>query len=192
MAQSSHLALAPSGWVISSVERLYGARSGESRAALDLACGTGRHSRFLASKGFKVLAVDKAEPDTSDWPPAITFKQMDLEAGGWPLAGQQFDLIVVTNYLHRDTFSQLLACLRPGGAMVYETFMQGNEAYGSPKNPAFLLTPNELLSLCQGLNVLGFEQGLRGDPASAVIQRILAVSGDWSEIQSQSKLNQHR
>lgn len=192
MALSAHLGLEPSGWVVNSVDRWCGESAAESLVALDLACGAGRHSRFLASRGFQVLAVDKAEPDTSGWSAAITFKQMDLETGEWPLEGQQFDLIVVTNYLHRESFSKLLACMKPGGALVYETFMLGNEAFGSPRNPAFLLAPNELLNLCQGLQVLGFEQGLRGEPASAVIQRILAVSGDWSEIQSQSKLNQYR
>lgn len=177
----------PSSWVIQCLDRIELSENGRL-TALDLACGSGRHSRYLAQSGFSVLAVDKTVPEGLDEVEHVRFAQMDLEAEIWPLAGQTFDVIVVTNYLYRPFWDALVSCLKPSGVLIYETFMQGNEQYGSPKNPDFLLQPGELLQRCNGLQVIGFEQGLRLNPSEAMIQRIAAVLGDWSEIQSQSKL----
>lgn len=179
--------MSPSPWVeqcLGRIERPEGRRL----TALDLACGSGRHSKYLAQCGFDVLAVDKNKPEELEAVKGVRFSQMDLEADLWPLSGQGFDVIVVTNYLYRPFWNELLACLNPSGILIYETFMLGNEQFGSPKNPDFLLRPGELLERCKGLQVIGFEQGLRLNPTPAMIQRIAAVLGDWSEIQSQSKL----
>ncbi len=105
---------------------------------------------------------------------------MDLETGTWPLAGQRFDAIVVVNYLHRPLFAHLRAALAPDGVLLYETFATGNEAYGRPANPDFLLRRDELLSLAAAppgpLTVVAFEQGLAGDAARrAVVARLAAV-----------------
>jgi SAM-dependent methyltransferase len=177
----------PSPWVVQSLERM-GLQDMTGLCALDLACGAGRHSLYLAERGFDVLAVDKSVPDGLASHQKIRFEQMDLEGQQWPLAGQTFDLIVATNYLYRPYWNHLLACLNPSGVLIYETFMRGNEQFGSPRNPDFLLCPGELLERCSGLQILGFEQGLRLNPSEAMIQRITAVLGDWTEIQSQSKL----
>jgi len=68
--------------------------------------------------------------------------------------------------------------LRPGGVLVYETFMAGNERFGRPSNPHFLLRPGELLAAVQGqLEVVAFEQGEVGTPKPAVVQRICALKG---------------
>ena len=154
--------------------------------ALDLACGGGRHALYLASLGYSVHAVDKNTPETA-WPAHVQFQAMDLEQPDWPLAGQLYDLIVVTNYLYRPHFQSLLANLKPDGAvLVYETFMDGNAQFGSPRSPEFLLQPNELFSRMSSLNVLRFEQGLRSNPGPAMIQRAMGITGTWSEIQSGS------
>lgn len=140
---------------------------------LDLAAGGGRHSVFLSSLGFRVEAVDR---DASALRPiaGITVREADLEGGPWPYGGQSFGGIVVTRYLHRPLFPALLSALAPGGILIYETFMLGNEAYGRPSHPDFLLRSNELLTVAADLDVLGFEQGYAASPKPAMQQRICA------------------
>ena len=192
MTEGLHQGLhTPSQWVVEGLKRIK-APSEHARSALDLACGSGRHALYLADQGYEVTAVDKNPPANLGNVSQVNCVQMDLEADSWPLAGKVFDVVVVTNYLFRPYFEELLACLKPGGALIYETFMLGNEAYGRPRNPDFLLQPGELLARCQGLSVLAFEQGLQAGDSPAMIQRIVAVLGDWSEIQSHSKLNSRR
>ena len=106
----------------------------------------------------------------------MTTRCADLEGAPWPYAAQRFDGIVVANYLHRPLFADLLAALRPEGVLIYETFAIGNEMFGRPSNPEFLLRSGELLQWVQGkLEVLAFEQGRVASPKPAVIQRICAV-----------------
>lgn len=178
-------AMAPSPWVRQCVESLQGSLAVKpGLRALDLACGGGRHALYLASLGYVVHAVDKNTPDTV-WPANVQFQAMDLEQADWPLAGQQYDLILVTNYLYRPHFENLLGNLKSQNAvLVYETFMDGNAQFGSPRSPDFLLQPNELLSRMSLLNILRFEQGLRSMPSPAMIQRAMGITGTWSEIQS--------
>ncbi|MCA1973934.1 MAG: SAM-dependent methyltransferase, partial [Caenispirillum sp.] len=102
----------------------------------------------------------------------------DLEAGPWPLAGRRFDAIVVTNYLHRPLFPHLIEALAAGGVLLYETFMRGNERFGRPSNPDFLLRPGELLEVFgPALQVVAFEQGEVARPKPAVVQRLCGVLG---------------
>jgi len=146
---------------------------------LDLACGYGRHARFFAARGAHVLAVDRdvAALATLAGEARIATRALDLEAGRWPLPGERFDAIVVANYLHRPLFPSLLAALAEDGVLIYETFARGNEAYGRPSNPDFLLEPGELLQLAaRGLTVVAFEQGVVSTPdPGAVVQRLAAV-----------------
>jgi SAM-dependent methyltransferase len=142
---------------------------------LDVACGEGRQARLFAARGLEVAAVDR---DAQVLPPGIEFVRADLESGqSWPFADRKFAAIVVTNYLHRPLFPQLAAALDEGGILLYETFMSGNERYGRPSNPDFLLRPGELLDAFPGLAVLGFEQGRVERPKTAVIQRLCALRG---------------
>lgn len=145
---------------------------------LDYACGSGRHARLFAARGFRVVAVDRnAEAlATLAGVPRIEARCEDLEDGPWPLAGEAFDAVVVTNYLFRPRFPDLLACVAPGGVLIYETFMLGNERFGRPASPEFLLRPGELLgSLGADFTVLAFEQGVVERPKLAVVQRVCAV-----------------
>lgn len=143
-------------------------------AVLDVACGEGRHARYLSSFGYEVTGVDR---DTQVIE-GVRFVRADLEDGSpWPFRGQRFSGIVVTNYLHRPLFPQLEASLEEGGVLIYETFMAGNERYGRPSNPAFLLRPAELLQAFPQLAPLGFEQGLVERPKKAVVQRLCAIRG---------------
>jgi SAM-dependent methyltransferase len=148
--------------------------------ALDLACGSGRHARLLASLGHAVTAVDRdAQALAAAAGEGIATLQYDLEAPGaaWPFAPGRFAGIVVTNYLHRPLFGQLAAALAPDGVLIYETFARGNEIFGKPSNPDFLLNPGELLELAArgGLRVVAYEDGVIEQPKPARVQRLCAV-----------------
>jgi SAM-dependent methyltransferase len=147
---------------------------------LDLACGGGRHARLFASRGLEVVAVDR---DQQALPGSIRFVQADLEDGSpWPLAGQRFAAIVVANYLHRPLFPRIVESLDEGGVLIYETFMIGNEKFGRPSNPQFLLRPGELLEAFAELTVAGFEQGRLDKPKPAMIQRLCALRGPVEKV----------
>jgi SAM-dependent methyltransferase len=148
---------------------------------LDVACGRGRHSRGVHALGHRVTALDRsAEALAAIGLPAERFETVlaDIEGGPWPLAGRQFDAVVVTNYLWRPLLPTLLDSLAPGGVLIYETFAAGNETVGKPSRPDFLLQPGELLQLCQSLRTVayedGFETGLAGS-TGRFVQRIAAV-----------------
>jgi len=139
---------------------------------LDLACGSGRHAKLFLDRKLKVVAVDREAQDI----PGARFIRANLEDGSpWPLPGERFEGIVVVNYLHRPLFPTLLESLAPGGVLIYETFMVGNEKYGRPSNPAFLLRPGELRAAFRELAEKGFEEGAVTDPKPAMIQRLCAV-----------------
>ena len=142
---------------------------------LDVASGSGRHARVFAGRGLEVVAVDR-DPQPV---PGVRLVRADLEDGGpWPFAGQRFAAIVVTNYLHRPLMKTLEEALDDQGVLIYETFMLGNEKFGKPSNPAFLLRPGELLEAFAALTVLGFEQGIVERPKPAAVQRLCARRGD--------------
>jgi len=139
---------------------------------LDVACGSGRHAKFFLARKLKVVAVDR-EPQQI---PGVRFIRANLEDGSpWPLPAERFEAVVVTNYLHRPLMRQLRDCLADNGVLIYETFMLGNERFGKPSNPEFLLRPGELLETFKGLTVKGFEEGEVGHPKPAMIQRLCAV-----------------
>jgi SAM-dependent methyltransferase len=125
--------------------------------------------------GFDVDAVDRDLSEFGDAPANVTLLEADIEAGPWPYAERTFDGIVVTNYLHRPLLPTLVESLEPGGILVYETFAQGNERFGKPSNPAFLLAPGELLDAVRGrLRVLAYEDRVVQEPRPAALQRIAA------------------
>lgn len=162
----------PSPWVECHVHHIPAGR------VLDLACGSGRHARLLAGQGFDVVAVDRDFEAISKLRevPGIFALQADLESVEWPLSGLRFAGIVVTNYLWRPRLPDVLALLAPGGVLIYETFMIGNEAYGKPSNPDFLLAPGELRSFAEnaGLVVMDFVEGYVEAPKPAMRQAICA------------------
>jgi len=150
---------------------------------LDLACGGGRHARYLADRGFTVLAVDR-DPEALgqiDHSYVIT-QQMDLEGKEWPLPKSEFgtwNAIVVSNYLYRPYLDQLPGLLEEGGILLYETFAIGNEAFGKPSNPNYLLRHGELLDLARRheLHVVAYQEGYRQTPKPAVVQSLCASRG---------------
>ncbi|MFA7291681.1 MAG: class I SAM-dependent methyltransferase [Rhodocyclaceae bacterium] len=146
---------------------------------LDLACGSGRHVRLLAGLGHYVEAVDRDAAALAQLSgvKGVSVRVADIEHGPWPFAGRRFSGIVVTNYLHRPLLPLIEGALAEGGVLIYETFMLGNERFGRPSNPDFLLRPQELLemALAAGLRVVAYEEGEVRAPKPAVVQRLCAT-----------------
>ena len=165
----NHTSLRPSLWVTRQAGLI---RPGGN--VLDLACGSGRHLRWLATKGFAVTGVDRDAAALAGLSGLGELIVADLEAAAWPLAARRFDAVVVTNYLWRALWPDLLALLADGGVLIYETFAAGQGTIGKPSRAEFLLEPGELLRVCQGLRVVAFEDGFEAEPPRFV-QRIVAV-----------------
>jgi SAM-dependent methyltransferase len=150
------------------------------KLVLDLACGSGRNTRFLLDQGYTVVALDKDVSQLADISgnPNLTKYKFDIETNDkLPFDKHEFAGIVVTNYLHRPLFEDLTKTLSYGGVLIYQTFMIGNEAYGRPSNPSFLLKINELNDVfANKLDVVAFEQGYEENPKPSVVQKICAVN----------------
>jgi SAM-dependent methyltransferase len=176
-------AMVPSPWVLRFLPLIRA-----SARVLDLAAGGGRHTQLLRGNGFQVVAVDRdVSALRADFgrDAGCSIVEMDLEDGGpWRL-GVGYDGIMVTNYLHRPLLPHVVPALAPGGVLIYETFMSGNERFGRPSNPDFLLRPSELLTVFSGsLTVVAFEQGIIEMPRAAAIQRIAAIKGEITRLPS--------
>jgi SAM-dependent methyltransferase len=162
----AHDSLDPSPWVVRWAPLV--ARG----PVLDVASGAGRHARVFIQRNLPVIAVDRDAQSI----PGVRFVQADLEDGSpWPFPGQRFGGIVVTNYLHRPLLPVLAQSLADQGVLIYETFMLGNEKFGKPSNPNFLLRPGELLQAFADLALVAFEQG---QTERAVLQRICVIRGE--------------
>lgn len=163
----------PSGWV----ER-FAPLIPPDGTVLDVACGFGRHSRYLAGRGLQVTAVDR-DPEAIASLAGIsnvTALVADIENGPWPFSGCRFAAVVITNYLWRPLLPSILDALDPAGVLLYETFAAGNEKFGKPSNPDFLLQPGELLEVVRGrLRVIAFEDLCVEVPKPAMLQRLCAV-----------------
>jgi SAM-dependent methyltransferase len=166
-------AILPSPWVLR-----WAALLAPGGTVLDVAAGHGRHARALAARGHWVTAVDLDVTGLTDLNtgPPVEVIAADLEGGSWPLTGREFAGIVVTNYLHRPHFPHLVTALSPGGVLIFETFGQGNEKLGRPRNPDFLLAPGELLdAFSKHLQIVAYEHGSEQAPRPAVRQRLCAI-----------------
>ncbi len=140
---------------------------------LDVACGHGRHLRWLAARGCRLTGVDRNAAALTDLAHLAEICVADIETGPWPWPGRQWQVVLVTNYLWRPLLPTLLQAVAPGGWLICETFAAGNETLGKPSRPEFLLQPGELISVCAGWRVLAFEDGLAAAPPRFV-QRIVA------------------
>ena len=146
---------------------------------LDVAGGRGRHTRFFLERGHSVTLVDRDTSGVADLGenPNVEIVEADLEAGQpWPFAGRAFAGVVVTNYLWRPILGDIVASVGPDGVLLYETFARGNEQFGHPRNPDFLLKPGELLDAVRGeLRVAAYEDLVVEEPDPRAVQRIAAV-----------------
>ena len=169
------LTIPPSPWVMR-----WSALIKEGGVVLDIAAGHGRHTRALRALGRTIVAVDVDVSGLSDLKtePHVEVVAADLEALPWPFEGRKFGGIVVTNYLHRPHFPLLVSALENNGVLIAETFGQGNERLGRPRNPNFLLEQGELLRAFEPhLHIIAYEHGEESVPRPAVRQRICAIKG---------------
>ena len=176
--------LRPSDWV-SRWARLLA----EGYEVLDFASGGGRNHAPLLARGARVTAVDRDARALSGLDAGVASICADLEQGPWPFGAREFAMVVCCNYLFRPRLDLLVSLVASGGALVYETFALGNERFGRPSNPDYLLRAGELLDAAHrgGLAVLAYEHGQVSDPKPAVIQRICAIrarrdSGLWPAV----------
>jgi SAM-dependent methyltransferase len=163
----------PSRWI----ERFGG--SVPQGRVVDVACGGGRHARWFAEHDRAVVAIDR-DPDALAAlhdARGIETVEFDLEAGDQlPIERGSCAAVVVTNYLWRPILDELVGLLAPGGWLLYETFALGNERFGRPSNPDFLLRPGELLELARRheLRVVAYEDVVVEEPRPAAVERIAA------------------
>ena len=141
MIKKIHGSSVPSEWIKEKLQSI----AHPVKSAVDVASGAGRHSLLLSELSSSVTAVDR-NPDLSSVfaSTSVEFLCVDLEQEDWPLVGYAFDLVLVSNYLYRPNLKNILDLVGPEGFLIYETFGAGNERFGRPSNPDFLLRPNEL------------------------------------------------
>lgn len=148
---------------------------------LEVACGRGRHLRYLSDRGQPLVGIDIDLSRVSDLKqqPGLELHEQDLEKDNAVFPDVAYAGIIVTNYLHRPLLKMLPDYLCQRGVLIYETFAVGNEKYGRPRSSDFLLRTDELLDVYSGcLNVVGFEQGFTDTPYPAVVQRVCAVKSE--------------
>lgn len=156
---------------------------------LDIACGAGRNALYLASQGYSVHGIDRdtgaltalaASAERHNLP-HVTTSQVDLEVDPRrppDFSDEAYDSILVFYYLYRPLFPAILRALKPGGVLMYETFLIDNHLRRQhPRRREFCLGHNELLALTKGLRVLHYAEGehqggLPGD--SAFTTRLIA------------------
>lgn len=162
------MSIAPSHWL----QRFAPAAPG---TALDLACGTGCNLRWLAERGWQTSGVDRDSAATAPLRAHAEIIDADIEHGPWPLAGREFDLVLVCNYLWRPLFDPVKACVRPGGWLIWETFADGQQAIGRPARPDFLLQRGELLRVCAEWRIVAYEDLFEDGVNPRCVQRIAAI-----------------
>jgi SAM-dependent methyltransferase len=162
--------LPPSDWV-----RRWAGLVRPGGCVLDVACGSGRHLRWLAAQGFQVTGIDRDAAAVEPLRGLAEIVVADIEGADWPLSERRFDAVVVTNYLWRPLWPALRAALGENGVYIHETFADGQQTVGRPARPEFLLQPGELLTALPGLRIVAFEDGFLDHPPRYV-QRLCAVA----------------
>jgi SAM-dependent methyltransferase len=165
----------PSAWI----ER-FGVSVEPGGLVCDVACGAGRHTRWFAARDHAVVALDRDLSGVADLrdDPKVELVECDLEVGApMPVAAGRCAAVVVTNYLWRPILDDVVGLLAPDGWLLYETFAVGNERFGRPSNPEFLLQAGELLDLARrhALRVVAYEDVVVEQPRPACVQRIAAL-----------------
>ena len=179
MLADDHDSLKPAAWLTSHRALL---RAGGR--ALEVACGRGRNALWLARLDFETTAIDRNAAAVADLQARAQRESLalhglveDLESVPPPsLGAATFDVVVVTHYLHRPLFPSILAALRPGGVLVYETFLRAQAARGRPTNPDFLLEPGELRRLVSPLEIVDWREGEFEDRMVAGVVAVKSLS----------------
>ncbi len=163
----------PSPWV----ERFYCGIKANGHV-LDIACGAGRHFPLGIASAKRTTGIDRDLSKAARFKglPGIQLIEADLEGGSpLPFRGSRYDGVIVTNYLWRPILPDVVAAVAPDGILIYETFGIGQEAFGRPSNPDFLLQPGELMAAVEGrLRIVAYEHATLRQP-ERIVQRIAAV-----------------
>jgi SAM-dependent methyltransferase len=132
--------------------------------ALDLAAGEGRNAVFLAQKGYRVTAIEKSPvgiAKAAAWAKeaGVELDLIEADLENYSLPEEAFDLVFCSNYTQRSLFPQMERALRTGGALMIQTYTveQAGRERG-PKNPEFLLQPNELYRTFRHLRVAYYRE----------------------------------
>ena len=149
--------------------------------ALDVAAGTGRHSLLLARAGFKVVAIDYAEPALRTLQSIARVEKLPVwplvaDLSTFPLPRSRFDAILNLNFLDRSLIPHLIDALRPGGAMLFDTFLIDQAATGHPRNPEFMLQHYELREMLSGMNLVRYREGIVAYPDGKSAWRAAALA----------------
>ena len=153
--------MAPDGTGTGSRERLF--PSSEQRPALQAVTGPDRIPAHVLLVDKDPLALESLA--ALGHPANVRFERMDLESDPPPDFGlERFGAVLVFRYLHRPLIAGLRRCLVPGGTLLYETFLTGQEVYGRPRNPEHLLRPGELAAWFGDWEVLELFEGFLADP----------------------------
>lgn len=135
--------------------------------ALDIACGIGRNTHYIAQKGFFVDAVDISDYALGEVKEMATINKIETDLDTYNLAVNKYDLVVNINYLSRRLFPQIKESLKSGGVVIFETFIVAHGDFTQPSNLEFLLRKNELLHAFIGLDIIYYEErddiNLRGE-----------------------------
>ncbi len=174
----------PAQFLVENIDLLQGGR------ALDVAMGSGRNAIYLAKMGFQVEGVDssreaveRALASACAAGVSITARVEDLERVPY-FEEQAYDLVICFNYLQRPLMPQMKNWVKPGGMLVYETFIVDQARFGKPRNPAYLLRHNELLRTFGDFRVLRYREGVfegRKAIASLLAQKPLSAESQSPE-----------
>ncbi len=147
-----------SKWIIDCTDKI--PESNNIKTVLDLACGSGRNSILFSNKNYKIIAVDINSKYLNSFNGNNIYRILaDIEdVAKWPFIEKSFDIIIVVNFLNRKIFKNIFKSLKKDGYLIYETFGEGQEKIGKPKNKEFLLKKNELLKISKELKLIAYEE----------------------------------
>jgi tellurite methyltransferase len=176
--ERSHLSIKPDPLLVSAYsEFLSEASAGK---ALDVAGGVGRHSIWLAERGWKVTLLDVSEVgielaeknlDERGLQEKVALKVLDLQTAS-SLGNAEYDLVLVFFYLQRELFPALIKALKPGGFLIYKTYtIEQRRFTGGPSHPMHLLKPNELLEAFASLRILHYHEIVQGKGVAELVAR---------------------
>ena len=177
-SEGSHSSLEPDPFMVSAYDEfLSGSAPG---LALDVAGGVGRHSIWLAQRGWRIKLLDisdvgikqaEANAKSTGTAASISLEVRDLHVMQ-DLGREQYDLVVVFFFLQRDLFPAVAAALKPGGLLIYKTYTAEQKNFaGGPSHPMFLLESNELLHAFSSMRVLHYHETIQGKGVAELVAR---------------------
>ena len=169
-SEDSYLGDRPSPFLVQEIERVK--RLAPGSTALDIACGEGRNSIYLALQGFRVTAMDisdvgiaKGKKRAEEAGVIVDFRQVDLDV--YKIT-DNFDLIINFNFLLRPLIIEEVKSLNAGGLLLFDTILESPQLLAS-HNPTYLLRHGELRRIFEGFDgeILHAEEIMQGEMPTA-------------------------